>query len=65
MKEPDDTYMDLAKLAAYSSLGRTTLRDLIQQGQIPAYCPRGKILVRKSEFDEWVAKHLAAALKKD
>jgi excisionase family DNA binding protein len=57
VKPEQDIYLDLAGLASYSSLGRTTLRELIQQGEIPAYCPRGKILVKRSDFDEWVSRH--------
>jgi excisionase family DNA binding protein len=52
-----DRYVDLAGLAAYSSLGRTTLRDLIRAGEFPAYQPSGKLLVKLSEFDAWVTTH--------
>ena len=57
MNPEQDTYLDLARLASYSSMGKTTLRELIQMGELQAYCPRGKILVLKSEFDAWVQKH--------
>lgn len=64
-KEPDlkstepegDCYLDLARLAAYSSLGKSTLKDLIRRGEIPTYQPSRKVLVKKSEFDHWVSKH--------
>lgn len=57
MHDLPDGYLDLKGLATYSSMGRTTLKELIHAGELPAYCPRGKIVVLKSEFDEWVRKH--------
>ena len=56
-KLTDDRYLDLAHLASYSSMGKTTLRELIQAGELQAFCPRGKVLVKKSTFDSWVEKH--------
>jgi len=49
-----DGYFDLRGLAAYSTLGVSTLRDYIRRGKLPAFKVRGKVLVRKSEFDLWI-----------
>jgi excisionase family DNA binding protein len=52
-----DQYFDLRGLRAYSALSVSTLRDHIKWNGLPAYEVRGKILVRKSEFDAWVSRH--------
>ncbi|NQS89160.1 helix-turn-helix domain-containing protein [Patescibacteria group bacterium] len=49
-----DRYFDLRGLASYSSLGVGTLRDYLKQGLIPAFKIKGKVLIRKSEFDQWI-----------
>ena len=56
-QDKQDGYLDLAHLASYSSLGKTTLRLLIQIGELPAFQPRGKLLVKRSDFDEWMSRH--------
>jgi hypothetical protein len=59
MISKDDNYFDLKKLAEYSSLSVRTLRDYISDSSdpIPSYCLRRKILVKKSEFDNWISNH--------
>ena len=52
-----DGYFDLKGLAAYSTLGVSTLRDYIRSGKLPAYKVKGKVLVKKSEFEKWMDKH--------
>jgi hypothetical protein len=52
-----DQYLDLAGLAAYSGLSRTTLRDHVKLRGLPAYLVEGKILVRRSEFDSWISRY--------
>ena len=54
-----DGYLDLPGLAKYCSLKVPTLRGHIRSGDLPAYKVKGKILIRKSEFDLWIS-----ALKK-
>ncbi len=54
--EEKDRYYDLRGLEAYSSLARGTLRDYLKR-DLPHYKLRGKILVRKSEFDKWIEKY--------
>lgn len=51
-----DRYFDLRGLSTYSSLSVSTLRDHIRANGLPAYPVRGKILVKKSEFDQWIGK---------
>jgi len=50
----EDRYLDLKALALYSSLGVGTIRDYLKQGLIPAFKIKGKVLIRKSEFDQWI-----------
>ena len=52
---PDtDRLFDLKSLSQHSCLGVPTLRDYIRSGGLPHYKLKGKILVRLSEFDEWL-----------
>ena len=48
-----DQYFDLSGLSVYSNLGVSTLRNHIRRG-LPSFKVGGKILVRKSEFDQWI-----------
>lgn len=47
-------YLDLRGLSAYSALGVGTLRDYIRDGSLPCFKVKGKILIRRSEFDKWL-----------
>ena len=49
-----DQYFDLKGLSAYSSLAVPTLRDYIREGKLSAFKVKGKILIKKSEFDKWI-----------
>ena len=49
-----DKYFDLKSLSEYSSLGVPTLRDHIRSEGLPYYKVKGKILVKQSEFDDWI-----------
>jgi excisionase family DNA binding protein len=49
-----DGYFDLPGLARYCSLKVPTLRDHIRSGNLPAFKVKGKILIKKSEFDRWI-----------
>lgn len=49
-----DQYFDLRGLSVYSSLGVGTLRDHIRSGSLTAYKVKGKLLIKKSEFDSWI-----------
>ena len=52
--QPTAEYFDLTGLSSYCSTCVSTLRDYIQSGNLPAYKLKGKLLVKKSEFDNWV-----------
>src|SRR6266404_2452113 len=58
----EDRYMSLKALARYSGLSVRTLRAHIADGMHPLPCYRpsggaaGKVLVRRSEFDRWMAR---------
>jgi hypothetical protein len=56
---PLDPFLSLRALAAYSGLGVRTLRAYLSALTHPLPCYRvgGKILVRRSEFDTWIARH--------
>jgi excisionase family DNA binding protein len=56
---PLDPFLDLRALAMYSSLSVRKLRDLLEDPERPLPCYRvgGKILVRRSEFDGWMAAY--------
>ena len=49
-----DGYFDLPGLARYCSLKVPTLRDHIRSGNLPCFKVKGKILIKKSEFDHWL-----------
>ena len=57
MEKPDIIY-DLRGLSAYCpALKVPTLRDYIKSGELPCYKLKGKILIRKSEFDCFLEKY--------
>ena len=49
-----DQYFDLEGLSAYSALKVPTLREYIKEKKLPAFKVKGKLLIRKSEFDSWL-----------
>jgi hypothetical protein len=49
-----DRLLDLRGLSKYSSLGVPTLRDYLRSGGLPYFKLKGKILVRLSEFNNWM-----------
>ena len=52
-----DQYFDLPGLKAYSCIPVPTLRDYIKRDGMPCFKLRGKILVKRSEFDSWMDDH--------
>ena len=57
-----DQYLSLRALAAYSGLSIRKLRDyldLAPADALPCYRVGGKILVKRSEFDAWMAQFQA------
>jgi hypothetical protein len=57
-----DPYMPLKALAAYSGMSVRLLRDCLVDPAhpLPHYRYGGKILVRRSEFDAWLAVYRQA-----
>ncbi len=53
-----DSWLTLRALAAYSSLSRRTIQDLVNDSHdpIPSYRVGSKLLVRRSEFDAWMGR---------
>jgi len=51
-----DQYFDLRGLSAYSSLSSSTLRGHIRKAGLPVYQLCGKLLIKRSEFDNWMAR---------
>jgi hypothetical protein len=53
-----DPYLSLKALSAYSGLSVRSLRDALKDPVriLPHYRLGGKILVRRSEFDRWMAQ---------
>lgn len=49
-----DRLLDLKGLSEFSSLGVPTLRDYLKAGGLPHFRLKGKILVRVSEFNDWL-----------
>lgn len=49
-----DQFFDLKGLSAYSALAVPTLRDYIRAGGLPCFKVKGKVLIRRSEFDDWM-----------
>ena len=56
---PLDPFLSLKALASYSGLSIRKLRDLLDDPlrPLPYYRIGGKILVRRSEFDAWMAAY--------
>ncbi len=52
-----DPFMPLTALASYSGLSVRKLRDYLDDAThpLPAYRVGGKLLIRRSEFDGWIA----------
>lgn len=51
-----DCYLDLETLSRYSSLSISTLRGYLREG-LACYRVKGKILVKRSEFDEFMSQY--------
>ena len=62
----DDAYLPMGRLSAYSGLSVRTLRGYLAHPVHPLPCYRigGKVLVRRSEFDQWAQQFRAAPSSK-
>jgi Helix-turn-helix domain len=56
---PLDPLLSIKALAAYASISPRKLREYLDDpaNPLPCYRPGGKILVRVSEFDAWIATY--------
>jgi hypothetical protein len=54
-----DPYLPLRALATYSGMSARSLRDRLTDPYhaLPHYRVGGKLLVRRSEFDRWIARY--------
>ena len=50
-------YLDLHGLKHYTSIPVSTMRDYIKREGLPCFKVRGKILVKRSEFDAWMESY--------
>jgi hypothetical protein len=62
----EDCFMPLKALSKYSGLSVRTLRTYLSHAirPLPHYRPGGKILVKRSEFDDWIARFKATEFSK-
>jgi hypothetical protein len=62
LSTPADPFLSLKALVAYSGLSVRKLRDCLSNPGHPLPCYRvgGKIVVRRSEFDAWIAAYREA-----
>ena len=67
MNDVEDRYLDLTRLSEYSSMSISMLRDYLKNGQksLPHFKLRGKILVKRSEFDQWMKENFRGRLDMD
>ena len=56
-QESMDCYLDLKALSKYSSMGVPTRREHLRGGGLPYFKVKGKVLIRRSEFDAWVEQY--------
>jgi hypothetical protein len=56
---PHDPFLSLKGLASYAGVSVRWLRDRLTDVHhpLPHYRPYGKVLVRRSEFDGWLARY--------
>ncbi|MBW1668864.1 MAG: helix-turn-helix domain-containing protein [Deltaproteobacteria bacterium] len=54
MQTPEDRYFDLQSLSNYSGVSVSALRDYIRRDNLPCFKLRGKVVVKRSEFDSWI-----------
>jgi len=52
-----DQYFDLKGLSAYSAVSVGSLRNYLKSGGLPFFKLRGKLLIKRSEFDTWLERY--------
>jgi hypothetical protein len=58
MEMTDDGYLNLRQLSAYSGLAARTLRHRLASGVVPYYREGNRPLVKRSDWDAYMAKRL-------
>jgi excisionase family DNA binding protein len=55
----DREWLSLRELTEYAAVSERTLREWLHRptDPLPGVCVRGKILVRRPQFDEWLEHH--------
>lgn len=55
---PSDYYLKIKILSQYSGISERKLRELIHHPiyPLPSYKVEGNILIKKSEFDQWIQR---------
>ncbi len=63
--ETGTEWLSLKKMTHYANISERTLRAWIHSplDPLPAVRVAGKILVRRTEFDEWITKHRVRPLE--
>ena len=65
MEKLNNIFLDLKALSKYSALAVPTLRDYLKgPDPIPHFKVRGKIIVRLSEFNDWLETYRVDAGQK-
>ncbi len=65
MDNPSDQYLELKGASTYSKIGVSTLRYHIRENGLPCFRipgkkgKTGKILIKRSEFDDWIERYRA------
>jgi len=52
-----DQYYSLKGLSSYSAMGVPTLRDYMKSEGLPYFKLKGKVLIKRSEFDKWLERY--------
>jgi len=60
-----DQYFHLRGLSVYSSMGIATLRDYLRAGDLPHFKLKGKLLIKRSDFDQWLEKYRSSNKKQN
>ena len=67
MTQDDDRYLDLGGLVAYSTLSARTIRRYMadQAHPLPAHRLGGRVLFKRSEFDQWLRDRETRTSRRD
>jgi excisionase family DNA binding protein len=54
MKQTEPRYLDIKTLSRYSCTSPSKIRLYIKEHGLPAYLIRGKMLIKREEFEQWL-----------